>query len=208
MPRGVKPPAGRRLRGRMAFVLSARILDPQFQEGRNQGKAQLAQKQSSWVPAWCAPSGSGSTNIVETGKAIAEVSIKQALARQKNAQKVEKRKQSGVAVLPGKLSDCESTDLAENELFLVEGDSMVAPPRWRAQQGNPGHLPLRVCKGAQFVSRTRAAVRQCRDPRHRGRALGIDPHRRTIRTCRPSLRQADHHVRRRRRRLRTSEPCC
>ena len=38
-------------------------------------------------------------------------------------QKVERKKSSSVVILPEKLTDCEATDIAENELFLVEGDS-------------------------------------------------------------------------------------
>ena len=41
----------------------------------------------------------------------------------KTVQKVERRKSSSVVILPEKLTDCESTDTAENELYLVEGDS-------------------------------------------------------------------------------------
>jgi topoisomerase-4 subunit B len=52
------------------------------------------------------------------------------------AQKVEKKKSSGVAVLPGKLTDCESTDIERNELFLVEGDSAAARPRWAATRNS------------------------------------------------------------------------
>ncbi|CAM5192307.1 DNA topoisomerase IV subunit B [Oligella ureolytica] len=38
--------------------------------------------------------------------------------------KIEKRKSSGVAVLPGKLTDCESGLFSiRTEVFLVEGDS-------------------------------------------------------------------------------------
>ena len=39
----------------------------------------------------------------------------------RSVKKIEKKKGSGVAVLPGKLTDCESEDIRENELFLVEG---------------------------------------------------------------------------------------
>src|SRR5690606_40402909 len=56
---------------------------------------------------------------VEHGRKLAELVIRQAQARSRAAQKVEKKKSSGVAVLPGKLTDCESTDIARNELFLV-----------------------------------------------------------------------------------------
>ena len=105
LPRGVKLQQ-EDVCGRMAFVLSARILDPQFQ---GQVKEKLNSREAVKLVAGQIrdPLEIWLNSHVEAGKAIAELSIKQALARQKNAQKVEKRKQSGVAVLPGKLTDCE-----------------------------------------------------------------------------------------------------
>jgi topoisomerase-4 subunit B len=126
----------------MSFVLSARLLDPQFQgqvkEKLNSREAvklvssQLRDPFEIWL-----------NNHVEAGKAIAELSIKQALARQKSAQKVEKKKTSGVAVLPGKLSDCESEDLTDNELFLVEGDSAGGSAKMARNKETQAILPLR-----------------------------------------------------------------
>ncbi|MDX9884917.1 DNA topoisomerase IV subunit B [Thauera sp.] len=141
LPRGVKLQQ-EDVCGRMSFVLSARLLDPQFQgqvkEKLNSREAvklvssQLRDPFEIWL-----------NNHVEAGRAIAELSIKQALARQKSAQKVEKRKTSGVAVLPGKLSDCESEDLADNELFLVEGDSAGGSAKMARNKETQAILPLR-----------------------------------------------------------------
>jgi topoisomerase-4 subunit B len=173
LPRGVKLQQ-EDVCGRMAFVLSARLLDPQFQ---GQVKEKLNSREavklvSSMVrdpfEIWLA-------QHVEAGKAIAELSIKQAMARQKNSQKVEKRKQSGVAVLPGKLTDCESTDITENELFLVEGDSAGGSAKMARNKETQAILPLRgkVQNSWEIEAGRLFANNEIHDI---AVALGIDPH--------------------------------
>ena len=141
LPRGVKLQQ-EDVCSRMCFVLSARLLDPQFQ---GQVKEKLNSREAVKLVSSMIrdPFEIWLNNHVEAGRAIAELSIKQALARQKSAQKVEKRKTSGVAVLPGKLSDCESEDLADNELFLVEGDSAGGSAKMARNKETQAILPLR-----------------------------------------------------------------
>jgi topoisomerase-4 subunit B len=121
LPKGVKL-MPEDLFGRASFVLSAKVLDPQFQ---GQTKERLNSRDAlRLVSGYVRPAFELWLNQhVEAGRKIAELVIRQAQSRQRAAQKVEKRKGSGVAVLPGKLTDCESRDLGVNELFLVEGDS-------------------------------------------------------------------------------------
>jgi topoisomerase-4 subunit B len=119
LPRGVKLQQDD-VCARMAYVLSAKVLDPQFQ---GQTKEKLNSRNAHKLVASMVrdPFEIWLNGHVDAGKIIAELAIKQALARQRNGQKIEKRKSSGITVLPGKLSDCEAT--SDNELFLVEGDS-------------------------------------------------------------------------------------
>jgi topoisomerase-4 subunit B len=173
LPRGVKLQQDD-VCARMAYVLSARILDPQFQ---GQVKEKLNSREAVKLVSSMIrdPFEIWLNQHVEAGKAIAELSIKQALARQKNAQKVEKRKQSGVAVLPGKLSDCESTDISENELFLVEGDSAGGSAKMARNKENQAILPLRgkVLNSWEVEAGRLFANNEIHDI---AVALGVDPH--------------------------------
>jgi topoisomerase-4 subunit B len=60
---------------------------------------------------------------VDYGRKIAELVIRQAVERSRSVTKVERKKSSSVVMLPEKLTDCESSSLGDNELYLVEGDS-------------------------------------------------------------------------------------
>ena len=104
------------------YILSAKVSNPEFQ---GQTKDRLNSRYvinmiSSLVKfsfeKWL-------HSNVEQGKLLVEMAIEQAKVRQKKANKSE-RKQIGSGVrLPGKLTDCVSTDPSETELFIVEGDS-------------------------------------------------------------------------------------
>ncbi len=159
---------------RVSYVLSAKVLDPQFQ---GQIKERLNSRDavrlvSSYVrPAlelWL-------HQHVDYGKKLAELAIRAAQTRQKAGQKVEKRKGSGVAVLPGKLTDCESKDLAHNEVFLVEGDSAGGSAKMGRDKESQAILPLRgKVLNTWEVERDRLfANTEIHDI---AVAIGVDPH--------------------------------
>ena len=159
---------------RASFVLSAKVLDPQFQ---GQIKERLNSRDAlRLVSGFVKPVLElWLSQHVEHGKKLAELVIKQAQTRQRASQKVEKRKGSGVAVLPGKLTDCESRDLMLNEVFLVEGDSAGGSAKMGRNKETQAILPLRgKVLNAWEVERDRLfANNEIHDI---SVAIGVDPH--------------------------------
>ncbi|MFM9922519.1 DNA topoisomerase IV subunit B [Variovorax sp. H27-G14] len=127
---------------RASYVLSAKVLDPQFQ---GQIKERLNSRDAvRLVSSFVRPALELWLNQhVDYGKRLADLAIKAAQTRQRAGQKVEKRKGSGVAVLPGKLTDCESKDIGHNEVFLVEGDSAGGSAKMGRDKESQAILPLR-----------------------------------------------------------------
>jgi topoisomerase-4 subunit B len=159
---------------RANFVLSAKVLDPQFQ---GQTKERLNSRDAlRLVSTYVKPALELWLNQhVDQGRKLAELVIKQAQARQKAGQKVEKKKGSGVAVLPGKLTDCESRDVSLNELFLVEGDSAGGSAKMGRDKETQAILPLRgKVLNSWEVERDRLfANNEIHDI---AVAVGVDPH--------------------------------
>lgn len=159
---------------RASFVLSAKVLDPQFQ---GQTKERLNSRDAlRLVSTYVKPMLELWLNQhVEMGKKLAELAIKQAQTRQRAAQKVEKRKGSGVAVLPGKLTDCESRDITLNEVFLVEGDSAGGSAKMGRDKETQAILPLRG-KVLNAWEVERDLLFKNNEIHDISVALGVDPH--------------------------------
>ena len=159
---------------RASYVLSAKVLDPQFQ---GQIKERLNSRDAvRLVSSFVRPALELWLNEhVDFGKKLAELAIKAAQTRQKAGQKVEKRKSSGVAVLPGKLTDCESKDILHNEVFLVEGDSAGGSAKMGRNKESQAILPLRgKVLNTWEVDRDRLfANNEIHDI---SVAIGVDPH--------------------------------
>ena len=173
LPKGVKLTAEDVFKN-VGFVLSARILDPAFE---NQTKDRLSSRDGvKLIEKTVQPHFEGWLNLNPApAKLIAELSIRNAAARQRQSKQVERKKSSSVVMLPGKLSDCESSDPELTELFLVEGDSAGGSAKMGRSKDTQAILAMRG-KGLNTWEKDQIEALANEEIHDISVAIGINPH--------------------------------
>lgn len=173
MPRNIKLSA-EDVWNKANFILSAKIADPEFQ---GQTKEKLNNKNSARLMSnivrdkfeyWL------NTNI-DSANVICEFVIKQAQSRTRKLNDNRPKKNTSITILPGKLTDCQSDNAEECELFIVEGDSAGGSAKQGRNKEVQAILPLKGKPLNTWESSTDDILNNA-EINDIATAIGVEPH--------------------------------
>lgn len=133
------------IREGLAAIISVKIANPQFEGqtktklGNTEAKSFVQKICNDWLSDWFERNPAEAKTVIQKATAAqrARVAAQQArkLARRKNALDSNS--------MPGKLSDCQSTDPRECEMYIVEGDSAGGSAKQGRDPRTQAILPIR-----------------------------------------------------------------
>ena len=173
MPRNIKLSA-EDVWNKANFILSAKVADPEFQ---GQTKEKLNNKNSARLMSnivrdkfeyWL------NTNI-DSANIICDFVIKQAQSRTRKLNDNRPKKNTSITILPGKLTDCQSDNAEECELFIVEGDSAGGSAKQGRNKEVQAILPLKGKPLNTWESSTDDILNNA-EINDIATAIGVEPH--------------------------------